>query len=136
MAKDIMGKVAIYAFLAGIVIALLCGLYQFWTIEQTPLTPFFTTETGGIVAWLLVVIGAIVGLLGFFGKGTITKQEVPGFLTAGIALLVMYGVFSWVAIPYYIGNLLKGVSLSIAIFIAPAVAILAIKAIWDMGKDV
>jgi hypothetical protein len=32
--------------------------------------------------------------------------------------------------------LLSGVSMSIAIFIAPAVGILAIKAIWDIGKDV
>jgi hypothetical protein len=31
--------------------------------------------------------------------------------------------------------LLSGISLPLAIFIAPAVGILAIKAIWDIGKN-
>jgi hypothetical protein len=70
------------------------------------------------------------------GRGTITKAEVPAFLTAGIALLVMYAVFQGFYISPWIGSLLSGVSMSLAIFIAPAVGILAIKAIWDIGKEV
>ena len=56
---------------------------------------------------------------------------------AGIALVVMGGVFR----TYYtflnplIGALLTGISMSLAIFVAPAVGILAIKVIWDIGKD-
>jgi len=135
MAKDMMGKIAIWAFILGALIALLVGLWQAYTIEQNQ-TPVFTTNMGGWIAWLLAIIGGIVGLLAMLGKGTITKSEVPAFLTAGIALLVMYAVFQGFSIDPWIGSLFKGVSQSLAIFIAPAVGILSIKAIWDIGKDV
>jgi hypothetical protein len=136
MAKDMMGKVAIWAFIVGTLIALLVGLWQAYTVEQTPADTLFKTDMGGWIAWLLAVIGAIVGVLAVLGKGTITKAEVPAFLTAGIALLVMYAVFQSFYIEPWIGSLLSGVSMSLAIFIAPAVGILAIKAIWDIGKEV
>jgi hypothetical protein len=135
MAKDMMGKVAIWAFIIGALIALLVGLWQAYTIEQDQ-TPVFMTDMGGWIAWLLAIIGAIVGILAVLGRGTITKAEVPAFLTAGIALLVMYAVFQGFYITPWIGSLLSGVSMSLAIFIAPAVGILAIKAIWDIGKEV
>lgn len=136
MAKeDIMAKYGSWAFLIGIIIALIVGIYQAYTIESTDVAPFLEGD-GGWVAWILAIIGAIVGILAFFGKGTITEKEVPAFLMAGIALVVMYGVFKGVTITPYIGALLAGVSLSLAIFVAPAVGILAIKAIWDIGKEV
>lgn len=130
-----MGKVAIWAFIIGALIALLVGLWQAYTLEQNQ-QPVFTTDMGGWIAWLLAIIGAIVGILAMLGKGTITKAEVPAFLMAGIALLVMYAVFQGFSIDPWIGSLFRGVSQSLAIFIAPAVGILAIKAIWDIGKDV
>ena len=132
-----MGKLAIWSFIGGLAIAIGVGLYQAWTVGQG--TPFIggTDETGGWVAWLLAVIGGIVGLLAFLGKGTITSKEIPAFLLAGIALLVMYGVFqNLYVIKPYIGTLLASVSLALAIFIAPAVGILSVKAIWDIGKEV
>ncbi|MFH1014091.1 MAG: hypothetical protein V1769_06270 [Thermoplasmatota archaeon] len=134
MAKDMMGKVAIWAFIIGALIALLVGLWQAYTIEQNE-QPVFTTDMGGWIAWILAILGAIVGLLAMLGKGTITKAEVPAFLMAGIALLVMYAVFQGFSIDPWIGSLFRGVSQALAIFIAPAVGILAIKAIWDIGKD-
>ena len=52
----------------------------------------------------------------------------------------MGSVFGWIQVWYqmtpWIGSLLVGISVSLSIFVAPAVGILAIKAIWDMGKDV
>ena len=129
-----MTKIGSWAFLIGIVIALIVGLYQAWTLEDG--NNFFGTDAGGWVAWLLAIIGAIVGIVAVLGKGTITKKEVPGFLMAGIALVVMYGVFKGIALTPWIGSLLHGISMSISIFVAPAVGLLAIKAIWDMGKDV
>lgn len=134
MAKDMMGKVAIWAFIIGALIALLVGLWQAYTIEQNQ-QPVFTTDMGGWIAWILAILGAIVGILAMLGKGTITKAEVPAFLMAGIALLVMYAVFQGFSIDPWIGSLFRGVSQALAIFIAPAVAILAIKAIWDIGKE-
>jgi hypothetical protein len=134
MAKDMMGKVAIWAFIIGALVALLVGLWQAYTIEQNQ-QPVFTTDMGGWIAWILAILGAIVGLLAMLGKGTITKTELPAFLMAGIALLVMYGVFQGFTISPWIGSLFRGVSQALAIFIAPAVGILAIKAIWDIGKE-
>jgi hypothetical protein len=138
MAKeDIMVKYGTWAFLIGILIALIVGIYNAYTIESgSYMTRFFMEDAGGWVAWLLAIIGVIVGLLAFFGRGTITEKEVPAFLMAGIALVVMYGVFQGITISPYIGALLWGVSESLAIFVAPAVGILAIKAIWDIGREV
>jgi len=136
MAKnDMMAKIGSWAFLIGIVIALLIGLYTATTIEDEAVEMFFDTDNGGYVAWVLAIIGAIVGILAVFGKGTITAKETPGFLIAGIALVVMYGVFKGIAITPWIGSLFYGVSMSLSIFVAPAVGLLAVKAIWDMGKD-
>lgn len=134
MAKDMMGKIAIWAFIIGALIALLVGLWQAYTIEQNQ-QPVFTTDMGGWIAWILAILGAIVGLLAMLGKGTITKAEVPAFLMAGVALLVMYAVFQGFSIDPWIGSLFRGISQALAIFIAPAVGILAIKAIWDIGKE-
>ena len=130
-----MGKIAIWAFIIGALIALLVGLWQAYTIEQNQ-QPLFSSDTGGWIAWILAILGGIVGVLAVLGRGTITKAEVPAFLMAGIALIVMYASFQYIRIEPWIGSLLSGVSMSIAIFIAPAVGILAIKAIWDIGKDV
>lgn len=133
---DMVGKLAVWAFIIGALIALLVGLYQAYTLE-TEFYGFFSTDTGGLIAWILAIIGGIVGILAFLGRGTITKAEVPAFLMAAIALLVMYAVFGniYTMLSPWIGALLSGVSLSLAIFIAPAVGLLAIKAIWDIGKS-
>jgi len=136
--RGIIGKLAVWAFIGGLLLAVVFGIYQAYTMESTTADVFFGTDAGGWVAWILAILGAIVGLLAFLGKGTITSKEIPAFLLAGVALLVMYGVFGGLAglITPYIGSLLAGVSLAVAIFIAPAVALLAIKAVWDIGKEV
>lgn len=150
MAKnDILLKVGTYAFIIGIIIALLVGIVHASTMEAAIDDPddaekqeniFFKTENGGMAAWALAVIGGIIGILAVIGRGTITAKETPGFLLAGIGLLVMGSVFGWIQLQYqmtpWIGSLLVGISVSLSIFVAPAVGILAIKAIWDMGKDV
>jgi len=128
--NDIWGKIGSWAFLIGIIIALIVGLYAAYNLETNGET------FGGIIAWVLAVLGAIVGLVSAYGMGTITEKEVPSFLLAGIALVVMYGVFKGIELDPWIGSLLHGVSMSLSILIAPAVGILAIKAIWDIGKEV
>lgn len=129
MAK-MMNKIGTWAFIIGIIIALVVGLYQAYLMENNS-----STDIGGYIAWILAVLGAIVGILAAMGKGSITKSETPGFLIAGIALVVMYGVFRGMVLKPWIGSLLQGISWSLSILVAPAVGILAIKAIWDMGKD-
>ena len=136
---DMWLKIGSWSFLIGIVIALVVGLYQAYTIEtETFLTSFFYTDTCGAVGWVLGILGAIVGIIAFMGKGTITAKEIPAFLMAGIALVIMGGVFQnyYQILNPWIGSLLSGVSMSLAIFVAPAVGLLSIMAIWVIGKDV
>jgi uncharacterized membrane protein len=136
MAKDMWGKIAVWAFLIGVVIALLIGLWQAYNLQSNQ-TPILSTDNGVWVGWLLAFLGVIIGILAILGRGTITKSETPAFLMAGIALLLMYGVFNSMAmyLKPWLGPLLAGISLPLAIFIAPAVGILSIKAIWDIGKN-
>ncbi len=139
MEKDIYTRIGSLAFLVGVLIALLVGGYTAYTIETDGLLmSFLYTNTGGTVAWILAALGTIVGIISVLGKGTITAKEGPSFLIAGIALVVMAGVFSgWsTVLQPYIGSIFAGVSMCLAIFVAPAVGILSIKAIWDIGKDV
>jgi uncharacterized membrane protein len=136
MAKDIWGKIAVWAFIIGVVIALVIGLWQAYNLQNGE-TPILSSDNGVWVGWLLAFLGLIVGLLAILGRGTITKAETPAFLMAGIALLLMYGVFSSMtyALKPWLGPLLAGISWPLAIFVAPAVGILSIKAIWDIGKE-
>ena len=135
MLKDeIMSKVGMFSFITGIIIAVLLGIVEAW-MKIDGATLF--TENNVIIAWILVILGVIIGLLTVLGEGTITKKETPGFLIAGIALLVMYAVFK--DLPSNLGGIkeiLGSISFTLAIFVGPIVAFLAIKAIWDMGKDV
>ena len=135
MLKDeIMSKVGMFSFIIGISIAVLLGIVEAWMkLDGTTLF----TENNVIIAWILGILGVIIGLLTVLGEGTITKKETPGFLIAGIALLVMYAVFKDLPSELIgIKEILESISLTLAIFVGPIVALLAIKAIWDMGKDV
>ena len=136
MAKDMWGKIAVWAFIIGVVIALIIGLWQAYNLQNDE-TPILSSDNGVWVGWILAFLGLIVGLLAILGRGTITKAETPAFLMAGIALLIMYGVFSSMThtLKPWLGPLLAGISWPLAIFVAPAVGILSIKAIWDIGKE-
>ncbi len=133
MAKASYTKLGSWVFLIGILIAFIVGIYQAYTLESGE--NFFESTIGGWSAWVLAAIGIVVGILAFFGEGTITKMEAPNFLMAGIALVVMYGVFRGIEMNPFIGSLLHGISMSLSIFVAPAVGLIAIKTIWDIGKD-
>ena len=136
--EEIMVKVVGLSFIVGIVITLFIGLYQGWSIEQG--SNFIEQDAlGGWISWLLAIIGIVVGLLAVAGRGTITKEETPGYLMAGIALIVMYAAFQGVGISSvgpYLGSMLHGISEALAIFVAPTIIILSIKNIYVMGKDV
>ncbi len=132
--NEIMSKVGMFSFIIGLTIALLLGIVEAWM--ELDKTTLFTPDNI-VIAWILVILGVIIGLLTVLGEGTITKKETPGFLIAGIALLVMYAVFKDLPSDLIgIKEILESLSLTLAIFVGPIVVLLAIKAIWDMGKDV
>lgn len=136
MAKDMWGKIAVWAFIIGVLISLVIGLWQAYNLQNNE-QPILSTDNGVWVGWILAFLGLIVGVLAILGRGTITKAETPAFLMAGIALLIMYGVFNSMEdmLQPWLGPLLAGLSWPLAIFVAPAVGILSIKAIWDIGKE-
>jgi uncharacterized membrane protein len=99
------------AFLAGVAIAILIGLFN-------------VTESW--VTVVLVILGIIVGLL------NITTKETMPFLTSSIALLVV-GSAGLERLPV-VGSLVKSVLTSIVTFVAPAAVIIALKTVFDIAK--
>ncbi len=106
--KNVLGG---WAFLIGVVLAVVLGLLGSITNQ-----------------WIivLVILGLIVGLL------NIADQEVNGFLTSGIILVIAsalgQGVMGSVVI---LNNILQAL---LAIFV-PAIIIVAIKHVFSLAKN-
>jgi hypothetical protein len=104
-------KMGHWAFMLGIAIAIVGALIGMYANEIT---------------FLLIVLGLIVGFM------NITQKEVSGFLLAVIALL-MVGAAGLENIPI-IGGTVGVILGNISAFVAPAAVIVALKAVWEMGK--
>ncbi len=112
-----MDKVGVWSFYAGLVIAIIAAVVS-------------PSGINGMVVLALGALGIIVGLL------NVTDHEVKLFLIATIALVVsassLGGILSTIpAVGKFIPALMDG----IVIFVAPAAAIVALKAIWDITKS-
>jgi hypothetical protein len=112
-------KISGYLFLLGVIIAIIAGVLG-------SVIPYSTT--------ILVVLGAIVGIMAAMGMGSISKEAGETFLMATIALLVTGIAGQGLAGIPMIGSYLNSIVQNIAIFIAPAVVILALEAIWRAGS--
>ncbi|MDH7517040.1 MAG: hypothetical protein QHH19_01655 [Candidatus Thermoplasmatota archaeon] len=110
----------------GIVIAIVVGLL---------IGGNWYTDTNNYAALVLALLGFLVGVLSFFAVGTITKDEVPTFLIAALMLVGIGTASTLLTNIAIIGNFLKWISAMIAAFIIPAAILLAIRAIWDIGKS-
>ena len=98
-----------WAFIAGLVLSVFAGI-------------FFP---GGSVFWGLVVLGVIIGFLNIFGK------ETNDFLLAGIAIMLSATALN--SIPL-IGDLLKNTLGFVASFVAAAMIVVALKALYIIAK--
>jgi uncharacterized membrane protein len=105
-----------WSFIAGIVLAIVAGLVP---------GAMLGTAADWIVP-VLLVLGVVVGLI------NIQQKHVHDFLVATIALLAT-GAVPWVAIPL-VGAYVGAVVAKIASFVAPAAVIVALKAIYEIGK--
>ena len=108
-----MNNMGHWAFLLGIVVAIIGA---------------FITGYSAMMSALLVLLGVVVGLL------NISEKEVTGFLIAVIALLTA-GTAGIGSLPIFgmeviIGSILR----NIAVFVAPAAVIVALKAVYQMGS--
>ena len=97
-----------WAFLVGVLLAIILAFFELATF-----------------AWIIVVLGLIIGLL------NISEQETQKFLTAGV-ILVIVGALA--------GNMFASISYLTDIFnnlvalFAPAVVVVALKSVFEMAK--
>jgi len=113
MAKRKSKDMGQWAFMLGVILAILTGLVG-------SLIPAAT------VAMVLVVLGVLVGLMNVSGK------EVTDFLIAAIALLLT-GAAGLDALPA-IGSFIGPILTNIATFVAPAVVIVALRAVYELAQ--
>lgn len=106
-------KVGHYAFIIGIIIAVIAGLFP-EAIAGTTL--------------LLVILGLIVGFL------NVQSKETTEFLVASITLIVAGSaglrVVTWANLGVYLSQILG----NIAVFVAPAAVVVAIKAVFALAE--
>lgn len=105
-----MEKIGKWAFIVGLVLAVGAGL----GVQAT------------WIAWVLVVLGLVVGFL------NVTAQESRGFLLAAIGLMLSATAVQ--SIPF-VGEMVTRIVSNIIVFIAPAVLIVALKALFETAKD-
>ena len=104
-------KVGHYAFIVGVVLAIIAGI--------------IVTNNPWIVL-ALVILGLIVGFL------NITAKETTEFLVAAIALIAAGGA-NLTIIPY-VGDYLTAILGYIAVFVAPAAIVVALKAVKALAE--
>jgi uncharacterized membrane protein YccC len=117
MAKEGMSKLGAWAFIVGLILAIVIALISG---TQPP--------AWGLVT--LAVLGIVVGLL------NITEKEVQMFLIATIGFLIGLQVLGNVIDQLFLGW--KAVSIFlylIGVFIAPAAVIVSIKALFSIAQD-
>jgi uncharacterized membrane protein YjjP (DUF1212 family) len=107
-------KMGEWAFLGGVLLAIVLGLFP----------GAISTE---IAALILVILGLLVGFL------NIAEKEIQQFIIASIALLLPGTITGLGALPY-IGTYVVSILGNIAAFVAPAVVIVALKAIWELAS--
>jgi len=108
-----------WSFIVGVLLAILVGLLG--VVGMIP------------VAWLqwtpvlLVVLGILVGFL------NISDKEVYDFLIAAIALMLS-GAAGLDVLPT-VGGIIAPILMNISTFVAPAAVIVALKAVYQLGKN-
>jgi hypothetical protein len=114
MAKesDLMAKIGSWAFIIGIVVALLVGIFS---------------GTSVIARTVLILLGLVVGLL------NITGRETTPFLLATVSLVIV----SYMGGPIFsVGlQILQSILNAIMVFVIPATIIVALKAVYALAHD-
>ena len=107
-----MHEVAGYVFYLGVLVALVAT---------------FMPNVIPSVGLLLLVLGLATGLM------NITEKETSRFLIASVALLLTSKV-GWEALET-VGPIVQTFLGHVAVLVAPAALIVALKAIWSMAKE-
>ncbi|MGA9351050.1 MAG: hypothetical protein WBW48_19910 [Anaerolineae bacterium] len=105
-----MEKVGRWAFIAGLVLAVLAGLFVvdvYW------------------VTWLLAILGLVVGFL------NVSTKEPQGFLLPAVALALSASAVRSLPV---VGFVLTNILANALIFIAAAMLLVAIRALLETAK--
>jgi hypothetical protein len=106
-------KVGSWAFIIGVIIAVIAG---FWPL-------------GTVMTSILIILGLIVGFLNVTGK------ETNSFLFATLVLVVMTSMGGQVlGSIQFIGPMLGSVFSAMMLFIIPAAVIVGLKAIYALAE--
>jgi len=109
--NKVLGIIGFIAFVVGLIIAIIAGIVA--------------PESGAIII-ILVILGIIIGFL------NISSKEIVPLLLAVIALVVIGGVFEPIKL-LGIGKILDQILRLIAVLMAPAAIIAAVKALINVG---
>ena len=112
---NIWPMIGTWAFIIGLLIAVLAGIFA-GTLPETTL--------------VLGALGVVVGLV------NVTEDEVQRFLVATIAFMVsasslasLFGRFP------QLGTAIVAIFSNIVVFVAPAAAVVALKALYDISRS-
>jgi ATP synthase protein I len=105
-----MAKIGKYAFIIGLVLAVVAALLL----------------QASWVMWVLAVLGLVVGFL------NVSKEETRSFLLAAIGLIL---AATSVQVLPLVGDLLTRIMSNLVVFIAPAVLVVALKSLFETAKD-
>jgi len=114
-------KLGEWSFIVGVIIAIVVGI--------------FSASLGdwkGNLALLLVILGLIVGFL------NVSEKETTPFLVAAAALMLTatsVDTLNSIDLGVGLGKYLAGIVSQIAVFVAPAAVIVALKAIKSLASD-
>jgi peptidoglycan/LPS O-acetylase OafA/YrhL len=127
--EETLKKVGSWLFLFGILISVIFGII--YGANETWLANYSAT-----IYTVLAILGFVVGVLSFFALGNITRDRVPTFLIAALMLVGIGAALNtnFFAEVEYVGAYFTNIAAMIAVFVAPAAGLLAIRAIWDAGK--
>ncbi len=111
-------KTGHYAFLAGVLLAIIVGLF-----------PETSKNYSSAVIVVLVLLGLIVGLM------NITAKETTEFLVASIALMGGGAALESITVIPVVGEVVYNILLHVAVFVAPAALVVALKAIKNLAES-
>ena len=121
MAGSDTAQIGKWAFLIGVIIAVLAGVIP--QLNQGTI--------GNVVVWLFLILGAAVGVL------NITSKKTTDFLIAIIALVSVsglgYGIGALTGVQV-IGQWIADILKNIVAFVAPATLVVSLQAIWLLAS--
>lgn len=104
-----MEKVGRWAFILGMVIAVVAGL---------GFEPIWS-------AWVLAVLGLVVGFM------NVTSAETQGFMLSAIGLMLSATAVQMLP---FVGDVLTAIMVNLVVFIAPAVLVVALKTLFHTAS--